>query len=422
VSQADCDKLQYYSRRVKFFEFICEDSPRIHPSTYFRIGQLWSTALFPSLRRLHYYLDEDFISHIFLHLSPLLHSLELFNIRGFENTIVQPFLATLSSPMIRHIVLRNGELSVDTFKKSFVHFKLLQSLELFNAVSISDFGLWEVLGRLPSLENLTLVVNDPATHPTHAPENSNSQSRGPRYFEVLESLCVTGSFFLIQHLLGFINSPYLKSIELYPVINREPEPEDLFTPSIIMTIVSSKWSQSLKNLVFYSSSIDTERYPFLEYFMLLMDLEKMQTFRLDWMMRILDDDVFRLVAVVSRWRKLRTLNLNHTVVSLSTLGIIAKERPELRHLHIRLDTSTLPPFPSKNLCHKLEVLTVGRAHPRPPSKTMLERQIQVTRYLDLIFPYLKSIEVQPKDVFWSGIRDLVQFCQDRDASLSRRVE
>ena len=83
------------------------------------------------------------------------------------------------------------------------------------------------------------------------PESPNSQSGGPKYFDALESLCVTGSLYLIQRLLDFIDSPYLKSIEVYPVTvysrsESQAEPADLFTAS--MTIVAFKWSQFLKNL------------------------------------------------------------------------------------------------------------------------------------------------------------------------------
>ena len=122
-----------------------------------------------------------------------LRSLELFNIRGSENTIVGPLLATLSSQVSR-IVLHTGRMSADILKKSIVHFKELRSLELLDAVLISDFALWEVLGTLPSLANLTLTISDPASHP--APENSKSRSRRVKYFDALESLSVTGSFFL----------------------------------------------------------------------------------------------------------------------------------------------------------------------------------------------------------------------------------
>ena len=118
------------------------------------------------------------------------------------------------------------------------------------------------------------------------------------------------------------------------------------------------------------------------------------------------------------WPNLRTLRLplKETLISLSTLRIIAENCPELRCLEIRLDTSTIPPSDtsSKSLRHNLEVLTVGRVQ-LEPSQTMLECQIQVARYLDSIFPYLKSIKVRPKgpkDVVWSGIVDLVKLCQD----------
>ena len=147
-------------------------------------------------------------------------------------------------------------------------------------------------------------------------------------------------------------------------------------------------------------------------------LHEMQTFRLKgWRMKNLNDSVRRLVM---SWPKLKALKLSFSqFVSLSTLRIIAESCPELRHLRIRVDTSSIPPLDisSKSLCHNLEVLTVGKAHPSITTQTLLESQIQVTRHLDLLFPYLKSIEVLPDDVTWSGIRDLVFLCQN--ASLSR---
>ena len=418
MSQADWDRLLHYSRKVKFFEVTCQDSLSIHPSTYFRIAELRSSALFPSLRRLSYSLVDLSISvSIFLFLSPLLESLELFDIEGFEDTIIEPFLATVSSQMLRRIVLENGNMSVDIFKNSIVHFKQLRSLELLDAVFMDDFVLLEVLGTLPSLANFTLQAINPKSHPARALENSNSQSGSPKYFEALESLCVTGSFFLIQHLLGFIDSPCLNSIEVYPVINPKDVPEDLFTPSL--TIVASKWSHSLNNLVIESSSNGpAQRYPISKCLVLLTDLHEMQTFRLQYwrMIKNSNDGVRRLV---KSWPKLRTLNLDRTPISLSTLRIIAENCPDLRHLYIRLDSSSIPPLDasSKSLHHNLEVLTVVKAAPPTITQTILEYQMQVTRHLDLIFPYMKSIEVDSKDAIWLVIRDLVLLCQG--ASLSR---
>ena len=424
MSHADLDRLQYYSRKVKFFEYTAEDD-RVHPSTYFRIGHLWSSALFPSLRHLHYHLNGMSISHIFLHLSPLLDTLTLENIGGFESTAVGPFLATLSSSsqMLRRIVLNTtGDMLVGVFEKYFISFKHLRSLELSCAIFKTN-SLLVVLGTLPSLENLTLVANNPASlpspTPTHAPENSNcqsSQSGGPRYFEALESLHATGSFFLIRRLLCFISSPCLKSIEFHPVINPvrdESEPEELFTPS--MTIVTSKWSQSLKNFAISSSSssIDTRQYLFSKLVIFFKDFHNMETFHVDWKMKSWDD----LKCLLTSWPKLRTLKLNQTIVILSTLRLIAENCPQLHHLHIGLCTFTIPPFPNKSLCHNLEVLTVGDAYRDESSETTLESQIKVTRHLDLIFPYLNSMKVQSGNVFWLGICDLVRLC--RDAGLSR---
>ena len=321
-------------------------------------------------------------------------------------------MATLSSSpqMLRRIIIQNGQMSVDIFKKSFVRFKQLRSIELSNAVSMADFGLWEVLGTLPSLENLTLDDNNPPSDLVHAPENSDasSQTGCSKYFVALESLCVSGSFLIFQHLLSLIDSPCLKSIEVYQYTIRKYE--DL-TPSI--TIVASKWSQSLKKLIMGAAfSEPCNAIP--KYLMLLTDLHEMQTFELlRWKMENIDDDVRRLVM---SWPKLRTLAVlpsdQASTISLSTLRIIAESCPELRHLSIQLDISTVPPFDisSKSLAHKLEFLDVGDGH---SYVTQTSLQIRMARHLDSIFPYLKSIQMEPNtDATWSGINDLVKLCQD----------
>ena len=123
------------------------------------------------------------------------------------------------------------------------------------------------------------------------------------------------------------------------------------------------------------------------------------------------DDVRRLMM---SWPKLRALRLfppsRNQLISLSILRKIAESCPELRHLNIQLDTSTIPPFDtaSKGLRHNLEVLNVSSRVHSPLIK--LERQIQVARHLDLMFPYLKTTAVHDEN--WSGIRDLVKFAQD----------
>jgi hypothetical protein len=120
-----------------------DDDPHIHPSIYIRIAQhLRSTFLFPSLRHLKFDMDDGL--SIFLLLSPLLESLELTHIRNEEHTIVKPLLANLSSQMLRRLVLRNGVMSADFFKKSIVNIKQLRSLELLDADSSALYRLWRI--------------------------------------------------------------------------------------------------------------------------------------------------------------------------------------------------------------------------------------------------------------------------------------
>ena len=315
---------------------------------------------------------------------------------------------------------------MDILKKSIIHFKQLQFLSV--EVSLSDFSLWEVLGTLPSLKHLTLKDYDPESYPAHAPEDSNSQS-GLRYFGALESLCVTGSIFLIQHLLSFIDSPCLKSIEVYPFLNRghndsehdHDDPGDLLTP--FMTIVATKWSQALTDLTISSNPMAMAR-GFVnrdsKFLTLLTNLCEIRKFHLSGCTTENNDDAARCLA--KSWPNLRSLALgvlrlplNQTFVSLSTLRIIADNCPELHYLYIPLDISTIPHFDDfsskKSPRHNLEFLVLGGpGGVQPLDQTMLECQIQVARNLDFIFPYLKTINVQNAN--WSGIRDLVILCQD----------
>ena len=444
--------MQYYSRKVKIFTAMYDDDqPGVHPLTYFRIAQLQSSALLPSLRHLHYNLGEPSIPHIFLFLSPLIDSVELFNIDGFEDTVVGSFLATLPSecPMLSRMVLRAGDLSADVLKRSIVHFNQLRTLELFDAVYMDNFALWETLGTLPSLVNFTLRTLDPHPMPAFKSSSSTGQSGDPKYFDTLESLFVTASFVFIQRLLSFIDSSCLKSIKVHPDIDylhKEHDHtihEDLFAPS--MTIIASKWSKSLQNL-FINTNLSgiTRRNVISKYLMPLTDLHETQTFHLKcrWVENM-DDDIRRLVTL---WPKIRFLNLKQTLMSLSTLRTIAEKCPELRYLHIQLDISsstTIPPLDSfsKTVHHNLEVLTVAGVHPSASdtnrsarettrfaknntrsardttssisTQTTRECRIQVARCLDLIFPHLKSIEVWDESCLWSvEVRDLVKLCQD----------
>jgi len=177
-----------------------------------------------------------------------------------------------------------------------------------------------------------------------------------------------------------------------------------FTTS--MTIIASKCSQFLEELVIGSNRTGG-RTAILKSLMLLTDFHEMRTFTLTgWRMANADDD---LRGLVMSWPKLRTLDFSQTPISLSTLRIMAESCPELRSAQISLDVSIIPPFDtsSKRLSHKLEDLTVSGVS--PPHKAR-EREIQVSRHLNLIFPYLKSIEVQ--DDNYARILDLIKLCQD----------
>ena len=187
-----------------------------------------------------------------------------------------------------------------------------------------------------------------------------------------------------------------------------------------MTIVGSKWSQSLKSVVIDSSSSGTAHpYAIPRCLTLLTDFHEIRTLTVEgWKMENMDDDLRRLV---KSWPKIRSLNLDQALISLSTLRIVAENCPKLRHLEIRLDTSTIPPFntSSKSLGHKLEFLSLAlegvlSSNTQMPLECQLE--IQIARHLDLIFPHLRFIHVQwhPSgiNVSRTGICDLIKLYQN----------
>ena len=202
---------------------------------------------------------------------------------GFENTVVGPFLATLSSQaqMLNRIDLRFGDMSVDILKTPIVQFKQLRSPTLIHAVLMSDFVLSEVLGTLPSLGDLTLSIRLLLSS-RRAPHCEFKRSKwGSQKNYSLENIIVTSSFFLIQHLLGSIDSPYLKSIEVYPDNDNELDSEHFFIPFHVNSHfqVVWLWSQSLKKLVI-GPSLRAPRNTISKCLMLFTVLHEMQTFRL----------------------------------------------------------------------------------------------------------------------------------------------
>ena len=179
-----------------------------------------------------------------------------------------------------------------------------------------------------------------------------------------------------------------------------------------MEIIASKWSQSLKTLFIGNSWPSNTTYKCL-IFKSLTALHEMRTSKLTvWRMENVENIDGAVRCLAMSWPKLRCLRLpldRTSLISLSTLRIIAENCPDLRDLQldISLDTSTIPPFDtSKSFRHKLEDLTLWRAH--PSDSVTLEYQIQVAQYLDFIFPYLKLKLVHPKDKIWSGIHHLVK--------------
>ena len=99
LSQVDWDKLQYYSRKVKFFIALPPDNYDVEVHRTFILRLIFGLPNFSHLLSFHLFvtsatiwtLSPSLSLSLFLFLSPSLDSLELFNISRFDNTIVEPF-------------------------------------------------------------------------------------------------------------------------------------------------------------------------------------------------------------------------------------------------------------------------------------------------------------------------------------------
>ena len=131
-----------------------------------------------------------------------------------------------------------------------------------------------------------------------------------------------------------------------------------------MEIIASKWSQSLKTLFIGNSWPSNTTYKCL-IFKSLTALHEMRTSKLTvWRMENVENIDGAVRCLAMSWPKLRCLRLpldRTSLISLSTLRIIAENCPDLRDLQldISLDTSTIPPFDtSKSLRPQ-----IGGSHP-----------------------------------------------------------
>ncbi|KAF8153355.1 hypothetical protein B0H34DRAFT_800567 [Crassisporium funariophilum] len=406
ISPEDWARFDWYARRIRKFSYNRDpDSLDIAMHVYFRIAQLRSSPLLPSLRHLHCpsTSQNDFlISGICLFLSPSLQTLEFENISSVEDKLCGTVLHTLASDgaHIEKIALRGRGLSRDTVWMA-VRFEHLKHLELAGMGEAINLEIMETIGSLPRLVDLAIDFTESTMEPL-------SKDLG---LKDLKSLMITAPVPFIQAFLPHISTNHLETFVAVAPSNPPIDKKDFLND------VVGRWKDSLRRIALVHQQVDEHIEELhIDALSPLIPLKKLTYLRLEgYAMELTDDNVADLGVA---WPEMTTLllpfisalNPRPTIVSLR---ILAQLCPGLRHLRIPLNTSDLPPFVSTGApntpAHNLHTLTIASADDPWDLRDLLH----LARHIDYLYPKLRSVfpyEGHDADR-WMQVHDMIQMYQ-----------
>ena len=373
---------------------------------YFRIAQLRSTPLLPSLRHLHCPStnQNDFlISGICLFLSPSLQSLQFENISNVEDKLCGTVLHTLASDgaQIEKIVLRGKGLSRDTLWMA-IRFEHLNMLELSGMGEAINLEIVERIGSLPWLVNLAIDFTDSRMDPL-------VQDIG---LKDLNSLMVTASVPFIQALLSRIATTQLETFVAVVPSNPPADKKDFLTK------VVDRWKDTLRRIALVHQQLEETpaEHLHIDALVPLVPLRKLTYLRLEGYAMELTDENISDMAIA--WPEIDTLLLPFISAiqprpTISSLRILARRCPNLRYLTIPLNTGDLPTFVSIGVphapVHELHTLTIASADDPWDLRDLLH----IARHVDYLFPKLKSLfsyEGHGAER-WMQVHDMIQMYQ-----------
>jgi len=382
------------------------DNLDIAMHVYFRIAQLRSTPLLPSLRRLHCPStnQNDFlISGICLFLSPSLQILQFDNISNVEDKLCGTVLHTLASDgaQIQKLVLRGKGLSKDTLEMA-IRFEHLSSLDLSGMGEAINLEILERIGSLPWLLNLAIDFTDSRMEPLVKDIGLKD----------LNSLLIIAPVPFIQALLSHIATTLLETfVSVVPSIPPADKKE-------FLTGVVDRWKNTLRRMALAHQQIEETpvEHLHIDIFIPLVPLRKLTYLRLEGYAMELTDENISDMAIA--WPEIDTLILPfisaiHPRPTITSLRILARRCPKLRFLVIPLNTELLPPFISTGVpytpTHELQNLSIASADDPWDLRDLLH----VARHIDYLFPKLKSlIPYEGHDVErWVQVHDMIQMYQ-----------
>ena len=372
---------------------------------YFRLAQLRSAPLLPSLRHLHCPAvnQSDFlISGICLFLSPSLQTLEFESISSVEDKLCGTVLHTLYSDGARmeKIILRGQGLSRDTLCMA-IKFEHLRELELGGMGKSLDLPLLEEIGALPWL--IDLVVD--FTNSTIPPLQEDIGLKD------LKSLMITAPIPFIQSFLPHIATPYLETFVVIAPSNPPVDKKDFLEE------VVSRWGDSLSRIALVHLPSD-EAVEELTVAGLapLLPLRRLTYLRLEgYSMELTDNHILEFAKA---WPLMTTLLLpfisaGHPRPTTISLRTIASLFPHLRNLRIPLDTGDPVSFVSTGVSHtpphELHTLTIASAD----DPWELRDLLHLARHIDYFFPRLRLVNAYENHDAerWFQVHEMIQMYQ-----------
>jgi len=248
-------------------------------------------------------------------------------------------------------------------------------------------------------------------------------------FCALKALVVRGSQSLVEELVSMISSRTLQSMSVTFSTDAPASPLSRSTKEVaanISSIAQVRWRNTLSKLsigicarepvaVLHTSHFDPQPSKSLTLKNLLC-LPKLEHLDLSRMPSLSIESGFDYLSKGST-TKLKTLFLPDDAtapgISLSRLRVLAEACPDLVSLRCKLKhLSNIPAprdLPLIPFSHTLETLLIGNAeaHPDP------QRVLDIARYLDFLFPHLKTIETisGQNEAQWMSILSVVKVCQ-----------
>jgi len=395
-----------YAGRVRRFCY-ARDPPELDIAmhVYFRLAQLRSTPMLPSLRHLYCpstSQDNFLVSGICLFLSPSLQSIELGDISNMEDKLCGTVLHTLLSEgaQMEKIVLRGRKLTRDTIGMA-IKFENLRVLTLTGMGETLNMDFIEKIGSLPWLLELGLDF-------TNSPVTEIDTDIG---LKDLKALMINAPMRFTQELLSHISTPHLEELVI------ASPPALLFDKKQFLEEIAVRWKDTLRRIALVHQHVGDEAEELsVAVLAPLIPLRKLTYLRLEGYSMELNDEI--IGGFARAWPELITLFLpyigaGHTRPTIAALRLLAVLSPRLRNLRIPLDTNDHPPFVStgspQEPVHELQQLIIATADDPWDLRTLLH----LARHIDYCFPKLRSVlpyENRDEDR-WMQVHEMIQMYQ-----------